>query len=437
MRPVRTVEILPLHGKKINATLAIPGSKSFTNRALILAAAAQGKTILRNPLFSDDAYWCADALQKMGVSMTIDQGAGLITLSPALDGALYPHTELFIGSAGTTARFLPGILAALGQGEITLKASAQLSNRPLKPLIEALRALGAEIHTQDDGKSFPMTIRGGTLKGGHVKISGRQSSQFISGLLMAAPLAQEAVTIEILDDIVQADYVRMTLQIMREFGVHVTENDAFTRFDITPQPYIGNDIALEADASTATYFFALAAGSGGEITITNLNPNTLQPDLGFVDHLKTLGAKIKYTQNGICVTGSPVIQGGHIMDFKPCSDSTPSMLALAPFASDFIEIRNVKHIRAHECDRLSVMHKIFTQCGVSAHEYEDGLRVYPASPSLQTIDPHDDHRMAMSFAIMGALGNGILILDPACVSKTCPQFFEILQKIGIQVQIHP
>lgn len=437
MPPAHHVEVKPLE-QKFKARIAIPGSKSYTNRALVIAAVAQGKTQLKSPLFSDDSYWCSDALKKLGVDVSANKEQGYINVENANQGILKQRGEQeipYIGSAGTIARFLPGIIAAKGQGQITLNSSSQLAKRPVEEMVKALRTLGAQIEMPEDA-SFPMVIQGGTLKGGQTEISGSVSSQFISGILIAAPLAKEPVTLKVKDRIVQEDYVRITLDMMEQFGVKVKVSDDFMTFEIEPQDYIGGEIQLEADASTATCFFALAAASGSELTVTNLNPNTLQPDFGFVEHLKTLGAKVEISGNEVTLKGPEKMNGNLEFDFNPCSDSTPALATIAPFAGGAIEVRNVAHIRAHECDRLAVLAKNLIAAGVEVEEYNDGLKISPAEPQYTEVDPHDDHRMAMSFAVMGALGNGVKILDPSCVSKTCSEYYDLLNKIGINCTTH-
>lgn len=437
MSPAEYVEVSPLEGA-FDAKIAIPGSKSYTNRALVIAAVAKGASKLGSPLFSDDSYWCCDALRKLGVNVSPSKSSGYICVENIMGGALKQSDGKevpYIGSAGTIARFLPGIIAARGEGEVTLTSSDQLAKRPVLEMIRALRELGAQID-MEGGASFPMRIQGGSLRGGQTQISGSVSSQFISGILIAAPLAKEPVTLKVTDHIVQEDYVRITLDVMKDFGVNVDVNADFTEFKIQPQDYIGGDIQLEADASTATCFFALATASNSKLTITNLNPNTLQPDFGFIEHLKTVGADIRIDQDGVHLSGPAEIKGDLIFDFNPCSDSTPAMITIAPFAKGDIEVRNVAHIRAHECDRLAVLAKNLKAANISVEEYQDGLKVSPGRPERITVDPHDDHRMAMSFAVMGALSKGIKILDPSCVSKTCSEYYDLLNKIGIKCVAH-
>lgn len=436
MKRAESVEIKPLKNS-FNAKLALPGSKSFTNRALILAAVAKGKSILNLPLFSDDSFWCADALSKLGVVINPDRENEFISIQSEDKFKLSDENDLpYIGSAGTIARFLPGIIAARGAGEITLTASEQLSKRPVSELVNSLRDLGAEIE-MTEGNSFPMKIAGGSLIGGETTISGSKSSQFISGLLLAAPLAEEPVTIKVSDFIVQADYVRITLSLMKEFGVKVEFDDSLKEFYVTPQNYEAREIQLEADASTATYFFALAAATESKITITNLNHKTLQPDFGFVNHLETLGCKIEKDGENLSVEGPEKLKGNLVFNFNDCSDSTPALAAIAPFADGKIKIEGVEHIRAHESDRISVMRETLENAKVKVTEFKDGIEITPTenAPAHVVVNPHDDHRMAMAFSVMAAAGRGGTILDPSCVSKTCPDFFELLKKVGVSCEI--
>lgn len=432
MPPAHAVEIKPL-GRKLDVSIAIPGSKSFTNRALVMAAVAKGTSHLRSPLFSDDSYWCVDALKKLGLGVEADKNNDVISVTGTGRFRMAGDAP-YIGSAGTIARFLPGVLAARAEGKVTLTSSSQLAKRPVAEMIEGLRQLGAEIEMPEAG-SFPMTITGGSLKGGEATISGKISSQFISGLLIAAPLAKEPVTLYITDNIVQADYVRMTLSMMRDFGIKVEHDDALSWFKIQPQDYVAQDLVLEADAPTSTYFFALAAATQGRVTVTNLNPETLQPDFGFIKYLEALGCDVQRAGHHVTVVGPAKLRGGQVFDFNPCSDSTPAFIAVAPFADGVLQVINVEHIRKHESDRLTVMRETLENAKIGVVEAVDGLTVTPGNPAYVTVDPHDDHRMAMAFSIMAVAGAGGKILDPACVSKTCPDYFQLLQKLGIECEV--
>lgn len=436
MKRAESVKIRPLT-KRFETEIRLPGSKSYTNRAILLAAVSDGTSRLFSPLFSDDTFWCAEALSKLGVNIRADRNEGVISVDGVNKLKVIDELDLpYLGSAGTIARFLPGIVAARGEGEITLTSSEQLAGRPVYELINSLRDLGAEIRLPEN-VSFPMTIKGGSLAGGKTTVSGKTSSQFISGLLLSAPLAKEPVCIKISDRIVQADYVRITLELMEKFGVNVDHDRELKEFYTQPQNYKAQDILLEADASTATYFFALAAATKSKITITNLNPDTLQPDLGFVNHLENLGCKVEKDGEKISVTGPEQLKGGKTFDFNACSDSTPALVAIAPFADAPVKVKGVEHIRHHECDRLSVMRENLEKARVRVVEHRDGLEITPTpgAPQTAVINPYDDHRMAMAFSVVSAAGRGGTILDPACVSKTCPSFFELLGHVGIECEI--
>ena len=433
------VKIWPLDAP-FKSTVMIPGSKSFTNRALIIASLAEGSSILKAPLLSDDSYWCVEALRKLGVEIKVDVSTGVIEVLGQGDKSLKERdksTSIYLGSAGTIARFLPAVIAARGEGAITLTSSEQLARRPMRELIQALRTLGADISVPQDSNALPMTIKGGSLNGGEVIISGRRSSQFISALLIAAPLASHPISIRISDDIVQADYVRMTLDMMARFGVKVVYNQELTHFEIEPQRYQAQSLQLEADASTATYFLALAAATQSEITIPNLNLTTRQPDIMFIDHLSSMGCEVIRTRNSVTLRGPIQLKGGLEFDFKPCSDSTPALASIAPFADAPISVNGVEHIRAHECDRLEVLAATLNRAGVSTLEHRDGLSIHPTlgKPDNFIADPYDDHRMAMAFSVMAAAGQGGMISDPACVSKTCPRFYAMLQSLGVRHEL--
>jgi 3-phosphoshikimate 1-carboxyvinyltransferase len=249
LQGVRFAEVRPI-GRPISGTVTVPGSKSFTNRALILAAAADGPSTLTGLLRSDDSYWCVDALRRLGISVEVD---GTTVRIEGCD-ARWPaaEAELFIGSAGTIGRFLPGVLAAAPSGKYRVRASPQLEKRPVAPLMEALAQLGAKVTHHDQPGGYPMTIASSGLHGGRLSMSGKVSSQFVSGMLIAAPLASSAITLDVVDDIVQSDYVRMTLDAMAAFGAGARHDAGLSRFDIEPQRYRGRSYAIEADASTTT-----------------------------------------------------------------------------------------------------------------------------------------------------------------------------------------
>jgi len=414
-------------GRRISGAVALPGSKSFTNRALIIAACARGTSTLTGVLRSDDSYWCMDALRKLGVAIAEDGETIRVTGPGAWSETDAP---LYIGSAGTTGRFLTSVIALSAQSPVTITASEQLSRRPMRALFEALTTLGAQIRYEGEPGCFPVRIFPGGPGEWEVSVSGSQSSQFISGLLMAAPLMRHPVEIRITDHIVQADYVRITLEVLRAFGVRIESSPAFDRFYVNPQPFEPANYAVEADASTATYFHAMAAALG-EITVTNLNLKTTQPDIAFLEVLEKMGCLI----GGATVSGPTKLRGGFSIDMRAFSDSTLTLAALAPFADAPIEITGVEHIRHHESDRVGVIARTLSDLGVPVEERRDGLRISPAVPRFGRVETHDDHRVAMSMAVLGLAGSGVELTDPGCVSKTCPNFFELIETLGAQVAV--
>ncbi|WP_257350906.1 3-phosphoshikimate 1-carboxyvinyltransferase [Pseudalkalibacillus decolorationis] len=431
LNDVQTVRISPIQNQQINSDIRIPGSKSFTNRALILAALAKGTSTLSGILKSDDSYWCIDALKKLGINTELE---GDVVTVHGRNSKWSEQADLYIGAAGTIARFLPGALAAGKEGNWVLEASNRMSERPIKPLIKALSDLGANIEYLNNEGFLPIRIKGGGLDGGLVSISGKTSSQFISGLLMASPYANEEVTITIPDHIVQHDYVKITLSLMEQFGVKARSSDNLTEIVVPKSEYVGRNLELEADASTASYFLALAAITNGRIRINNLSVETNQPDIKMVDVYERMGCKVVRGKGYIELTGTPALQGGFEISMKEMSDQTLTLASIAPFSSGAITMRGVEHIRHHESDRIHAICTELKKLGIDVEEYEDGLTVYPGNPKAAILDSYDDHRVAMSLALIGAKVPGIIITDPGCVSKTCPSYFQLLEQLGVNVE---
>jgi 3-phosphoshikimate 1-carboxyvinyltransferase len=415
-------------------TIRVAGSKSFTNRALIIASAAKGVSRLTGLLKSDDSYWCIDALRKLGVQIQVEEDFALVHGV----GGEWPAEKatLYIGAAGTTARFLPGTLAAAPRGEWTLEASTRMSERPVGELVDALRTLGADISYLTPGKSFPMLVKGTGLAGGPVTVSGKISSQFLSGVLIASPLAAAPVTVTVTDGIVQYAYIDMTIALMSQFGARVSRNEALTRVEIEPTGYHSCALNLEADASTCGYFLSLAALTGGCVRISNISygARTTQPDIQFVDVLEQMGCVVVRGGDFTEVRGPHNLKGGLRVNMQEMSDQTLTLAALAPFADGPINIYGAAHIRHHESDRIRAICGELRRAGIGVEERDDGLTVQPGTPQAGEYCVYDDHRMAMSLALWGSKVAGIRLRDPGCVSKTCPNYFEEIEKLGLKVQ---
>ncbi|MFC7392630.1 3-phosphoshikimate 1-carboxyvinyltransferase [Scopulibacillus cellulosilyticus] len=432
LNDVQSVKISPIQNQQINHDITIPGSKSFTNRALIIAALAKGTSTLSGILKSDDSYWCINALKELGVNVEID--GDTVTVNGCHSKWPNKQSHIYIGAAGTIARFMPGALAVSREGSWVLEASNRMSERPVAPLITALTDLGANIEYLEKEGYFPIHIKGAGLEGGSVSISGKISSQFISGLLLASPYAKKEVTVSIPDYIVQHDYVRITLSLMEQFGVKASYSDDLSQIIIPKSEYVGRELQLEADASTASYFLALAAITNGRIKINNLLVDTNQPDIKMIDVYEKMGCKVVRGKDYVELTGTPTLQGGFEISMKEMSDQTLTLASIAPFASGPITLKDVEHIRHHESDRISAICTELNKLGIDVKEVEDGLTVYPGNPLPATLDSYDDHRVAMSLSLIGTRVPGIIINNPGCVSKTCPEYFELLSQLGINVE---
>lgn len=423
--------LAPPNGISVTA----PGSKSVSNRVLIMAAMAEGRSIIRNILRSDDTYWCIDALNRLGVQMEVtDEEVRIEGTS-----GVWPNqkAELYAGAAGTIARFLPGALAAAAAGEWRLAGSGGLTVRPIDPLIGALNALGGNIRYGERAGRLPIIVEAAGLGGGRVEISGAVSSQFLSGVMLGSPYAAGPTEIIVPGGIVQHAYVGITVDLMRRFGAEVTHGERFERIEVRPKRYSGQTVPIEADASTACYYMAYAALTGGSVRIANLNPDTLQPDIGFTDILQRMGCVVRKGPDGIEVRGTGQLRGGFAVSMREMSDQTMTLAAMAPFADAPIAITDAAHIRHHECDRIAAMCESLRRLGIAAEEREDGLTVHPGVPDggAAVLDTNDDHRVAMSLALIGARVPGIRLRDPGCVSKTCPAFFDEMKRLGLQVRL--
>src|SRR5271157_4271492 len=420
-----SLEIKPIP-HPLNATVRVPGSKSLTNRALLIASLANGTTRLTNALFSDDSRYFAGALQTLGFDVQMDEAncemrvAGLGGKIPS------SKAELFIGNAGTAARFLSAFLT-LGNGEYILDGDARMRERPIGNLVDALTHLGAELETKNDCP--PVKIKASGLRGGKTKIAGDISSQFLSALLMVAPYAQQPIEIEVVTELNSKPYVDMTLAIMKDFGVEI-ERDTYSQFVVFPSFYSPlSTYAIESDASAASYFFAAPAICGGMVRVENISNKSKQGDIAFLDVLKQMGCQITEEDKFIEVTDSAELNGID-MDMCDIPDTAQTLAAIAPFASSPTRIRGIASARVKETDRIRATCTELTRLGVRVEEYEDGMTIYPCKQFMPaTIQTYNDHRMAMAFSLIGLRIDGVLIENPACVSKTFPDYFEILDSL--------
>ncbi|NOU68621.1 3-phosphoshikimate 1-carboxyvinyltransferase [Paenibacillus sp. LMG 31461] len=415
----------------VAGTIRVPGSKSLTNRALLIAALAEGKSTLRGILKSDDSYWCIEALTKLGVTVVIDGETAYVEGC----GGNWPNSsgELYMGAAGTVARFLPAALA-IGRGKWTIKGSKRLSERPLAPLLSALSAQGASFNYLEAEHRLPYELDAAGLKGGTVKLPGSTSSQFISGVLLAAPYTQTPLTIEIEGEIVQRDYVQLTMDMMRSFGITPQVSEDGQSIRVPSGTYQAQTLQLEPDVSTCCYFWSLAALTAGRVRIEGIDARSKsQPDIEILDVLELMGCTVLRGENFVEVQGTKQLKGGFTRSMKQWSDQTLTIAALAPFADGPITLTDAAHIRHHECDRIAAMCCELGKLGIHVEEHQDGLTIYPGQPLPALVDSYDDHRMAMALTLIGLRVENIRIVDPGCVSKTCPGYFEQLSTLGIEV----
>ncbi|OCT13969.1 3-phosphoshikimate 1-carboxyvinyltransferase [Paenibacillus pectinilyticus] len=415
----------------VNGVIRVPGSKSLTNRALIMAALAEGKSDIQGILRSDDSYWCIEALTKLGVQVVIEGETAYIEGC----GGVWPNrnAELYVGAAGTVARFLPGALA-IAIGEWSLKGGSRLSERPLAPLLGALTQLGARFEYKKTDRCLPFTLHANGLQGGEVIMPGSTSSQFISGLLLAAPYAKDRIIIHIDGEIVQKDYVQMTLDMMASFGITPEEALDGQAIVVPTGKYQAQSLQLEPDVSTCCYFWALAALTAGTIRIEGINATiTSQPDIEILDILEQMGCTVIRGEDNVEVQGVRQLKGGFTISMKKWSDQTLTIAAMAPFADGPITLKDAAHIRHHECDRIAAICEELSKLGIRVDEHQDGLTIYPGQPVAAVLDSHDDHRMAMALSLIGVRVPDIRISDPGCVSKTCPDFFEQMSLLGVDI----
>lgn len=409
-----------------DAVVRVPGSKSITNRALLLAALAEGESTLSGALFSDDTRYMAAALNEIGLPVLAEDGGRVLRVAGG--GGSWPvsRADLFVGNAGTAMRFLIAALC-LGDGRYRIDGSARMRERPIGPLVEALNRLGADVRCELDSGTPPVVIAARGLRGGRTEIDASHSSQFLSALLHVAPYAASDVEIAVGDDLIARPYVAMTLRVMQQFGVAVERDDLRSFRVAAGQRYRGRDYSIEPDASGAHYFWAAAALSGGRVRVEGIGTDSMQGDVAFVDVLERMGAEVQRGHDFVEVCGRGALSGVDV-DMNAISDTAPTLAVLGAFATSPVSIRNVRHLRWQESDRLHAVATELDRLGVEVEERDDGITVHPARPRpSEPVHTYDDHRIAMSFALAGLVVDGVRISDPGCVAKTFPDYFERLE----------
>jgi 3-phosphoshikimate 1-carboxyvinyltransferase len=420
------IEIQPT--KSIDAVIRVPGSKSITQRALIAAALADGISLLHGPLVSEDTDYSSAALGQMGVA--IDKNDGGWRIHGAGGRVAVPDDDIFLGNNGTATRFLTSV-AALGNGEFIIDGGKRMRERPIGPLLEALRGWGVDIESIEATGCPPLSILASGLDGGKTILPEGKSSQYLSSLLLVAPYARQPAELEVLGELLSKPYVSMTLEIMAEFGIRVAAAQDFSSFSIPRGVYQPRQYQIEGDASNASYFWAAAAVTGGSVTVDNVPVPSLQGDAMLVPLLARMGCNVEQHGGGIRVTGPDMLEPIRV-DMADMPDVVPTLAVVAAFAEGTTEISNIAHLRIKECDRLSATAVELAKMGVSVEEFPDRLVIHGRGGGDMhgaTIRTYEDHRMAMSMAVAGLRVKGIKIEGEECVAKSFPDFWERLEQL--------
>jgi 3-phosphoshikimate 1-carboxyvinyltransferase len=407
-----------------DAVVDLPGSKSYTNRALLIAALARGQSRITGALSSDDTGAMRRALAALGVRLEEPDGQTFIV--SGIDGRFpVSAATLDVGGAGTAARFLTAAVA-LGDGTFVVDGSEAMRQRPIQPLIDGLAQLGVDIAAREGNGCPPVVVRAAGIAGGRARMRGDVSSQYFSALLIAAPYAARDVEIEVDGDLVSAPYITMTLSTMGEFGVK-TERDGDVRFRVPAgQRYHALQYAVEPDASAASYFFAAAAVTGGRVVVPRLGSRSAQGDLGLLEVLGRMGCAVRIEADSIAVQGPRRLRAVDA-DFTRMGDVATTLMGIAPFADGPVTVRGIAQTHYEESDRPVAAATELRRMGLRVDSTWDSVTIHPGTPQPCEIQTYNDHRMAMSFAVTGLQAPGISIANPECVSKTFPRFFDVLR----------
>ena len=416
------MEIKPLD--RLDATVRVPGSKSYTQRAMVIAALAEGESVLHDPLLSDDTSHLAEALRLLGADVRTERAEMVIR---GTGGRIaVPPCVIDLGNNGTAMRLLAG-MASLSGGPIVLTGGRRLRERPMKPLLDALAAQGVGIETERGSGFPPVTIRGGRLAGGRIVLKDIGSSQFVSSLLIAAPFAASDTAIMIEGRIPSTPYIALTTEAMQAFGAAVTQDSQGRYFIRNGLRYRGREYRIEGDLSSASYFFLAAALLKGHIRVENIEPGSRQGDIGFLGILEALGCTVVRGERLVEVSGGELPVGEITFDLGGMPDIVPSLAVLCALRPGRSLIRNVGHLRLKECDRLEALVNELGKTGIVAEAIGEDLVITGGTPRGARIETYDDHRIAMGFAVLGLAVPGMEIEEEACVAKSFPGFWTVLK----------
>lgn len=407
-----------------NAVVTVPGSKSYTHRALIVSALAEGESVLINALRSEDTEYTVRALEKFGVEIFWN-GDRLHVLGKG--GKLKEgEEEIFVGNSGTSMRFMTA-LSGLKNGRTLLDGSERMRRRPIIDLLDGLGALGVKAYSQKGHGYPPVIVEAQGLRGGSAKIRSDESSQFLSALLMVAPYAQGEVTLEVMGPLASRPYVEITLDVMSAFGVQVKKRESHSFIVKRGQRYRPRTYLIEGDASNASYFFSAAAVTKGKVRAENFSATSLQGDTGFLSILEKMGCDVRRGDAWAEVCGKKL--NGVEIDMNTMPDLVPTLAVTAAFSQGKTVMRNIGHLRLKESDRIEALAQELSKLGIRVEEGKDWLRVEGGEVHGAEIETHNDHRLAMSFAIAGLAVPGIKIKGEQCVDKSFPEFWKTLEKL--------
>ena len=422
------IEIQPLN--TVDVTIAVPGSKSLTQRALIAAALADGTSRLLGPLASEDTEYTSRALEQMGV--VVERENDEVWLVHGIGGKLQiPAQEIFLGNNGTATRFLTSV-AALVPGAVVIDGEERMRERPIGPLMQALKGWGVDILSTMGTDCPPLRIGGGGLSGGETLLPEGRSSQYLSSLLLVAPYAVSPARLKVEGEVLSKPYVSMTLSVMADFGIEVHCDSQLNDFRIPQGSYRAMEYDIEGDASNASYFWAAAAITGGRVTVSNVPVPSLQGDAGLVPLLARMGCEVSREEGGITLQGPKRLEGIRV-DMGDMPDVVPTLAVVAAFAHGETRIDNIAHLRIKECDRLHATLTELSRMGARVEEGPDFMIIHgDGGDGLRgaEIETYQDHRMAMSFAVAGLRVPGVRIMDESCVAKSFPDFWERFALLG-------
>ena len=410
--------------------VTVPGSKSITNRALLLATLAEGKSVLKGVLFSDDSRHFLQCIRELGFETKVDEET--CTVEVIGHGGKVPKAEAFpyVGSAGTAARFLSAYLG-ISEGTYHMDASEQMRRRPMAPLLASLQELGCEITFEGKEGSFPFTLKGHGFGQDSISVDIEHSSQFLSALLIASSLAKKDMHIHVAGTHGMA-YIEMTIHMMEQFGVHVITQKDGSYIIPAGQRYNAGEYQIEPDMSAACYFYGLSPLLGVPVQVAHISYDSMQGDIAFLQVLEQMGCTVKEHEEGLIVYPPETIcqnisYHGVDVDMSRFSDQAITVAALAPFADGPTTIRGIGHVRFQECDRMSAILTELGKMGIACQGDESAITIYPEQPKPSLVETYEDHRMAMGFSLIGLRAQGIVIDNPGCCKKTFENYFECLE----------